>query len=172
MTYYIGMIECSPDLYHHGITGQKWGVRRFQNEDGSLTGAGEKRYGSLKGSLRRGMAKVYSVNEKHYSKRGNKIMANANKMAKEQMLKKADEADKEKQRLKNDPEHQKKVAERRKKAAIIGGSIAAAGLAAYGGYKIHQINQNKTTAARDMLIRQMNQENAEMIAAFKAKYMR
>lgn len=33
------------ELYHHGIKGQRWGVRRFQNEDGSLTPAGEKRYG-------------------------------------------------------------------------------------------------------------------------------
>lgn len=24
------------ELYHHGIKGQRWGVRRFQNEDGSL----------------------------------------------------------------------------------------------------------------------------------------
>ena len=31
-------------LYHHGIKGQKWGVRRFQNEDGSLTPAGKERY--------------------------------------------------------------------------------------------------------------------------------
>ena len=32
------------ELYHHGIRGQKWGVRRFQNADGSLTSAGIKRY--------------------------------------------------------------------------------------------------------------------------------
>ena len=34
------------ELYHHGIKGQRWGVRRFQNEDGSLTNAGEQRYNS------------------------------------------------------------------------------------------------------------------------------
>ena len=32
------------DLQHHGIKGQKWGVRRFQNKDGSLTAKGKKRY--------------------------------------------------------------------------------------------------------------------------------
>ena len=32
-------------LSHHGIKGQKWGVRRFQNEDMSLTPAGKERYG-------------------------------------------------------------------------------------------------------------------------------
>lgn len=32
-------------LIHHGIQGQKWGVRRYQNEDGSLTSAGKRRYG-------------------------------------------------------------------------------------------------------------------------------
>ncbi len=31
-------------LYHHGTKGMKWGVRRFQNADGSLTPAGKKRY--------------------------------------------------------------------------------------------------------------------------------
>lgn len=32
-------------IYHFGIKGQRWGVRRFENEDGSLTAAGKKRYG-------------------------------------------------------------------------------------------------------------------------------
>lgn len=37
-------------LAHHGIKGQKWGVRRFQNPDGSFTDEGRRRYGYGKGS--------------------------------------------------------------------------------------------------------------------------
>ena len=40
------------ELYHHGIKGQKWGVRRFQNKDGSLTPAGERRYDDSDGVKR------------------------------------------------------------------------------------------------------------------------
>ena len=31
------------NLSHHGIRGMRWGVRRFQNKDGSLTKSGKKR---------------------------------------------------------------------------------------------------------------------------------
>lgn len=33
------------ELYHHGIKGQKWGIRKYQNEDGTLTAEGKARYG-------------------------------------------------------------------------------------------------------------------------------
>lgn len=44
MTSY--QIVTENDLVHHGIKGMKWGVRRYRNEDGTLTAAGKKRYGS------------------------------------------------------------------------------------------------------------------------------
>lgn len=39
------------ELYHWGIKGMKWGVRRYQNSDGSLTAAGRKRYTDKDGNL-------------------------------------------------------------------------------------------------------------------------
>ena len=56
-------------LYHHGILGMKWGVRRFQNKDGSLTSAGKKRYGdgdgdSSSGNSGQSKKKKFSISKK------------------------------------------------------------------------------------------------------------
>ena len=44
-------------LAHHGVKGQKWGIRRYQNADGSLTEAGKKRYYDSDGKVK----KIYPV---------------------------------------------------------------------------------------------------------------
>lgn len=38
----------SNELYHHGVKGQKWGVRRYQYADGSLTPAGKNVMGIIR----------------------------------------------------------------------------------------------------------------------------
>jgi hypothetical protein len=40
------------ELYHWGIKGMKWGIRRYQNKDGSLTNAGRKRYAEEEAKLK------------------------------------------------------------------------------------------------------------------------
>lgn len=45
------LVPSDSELYHHGVKGMKWGVRRYQNADGSLTAAGKKRAAKLSEKL-------------------------------------------------------------------------------------------------------------------------
>ena len=66
------------ELYHYGVKGMKWGVRRYQNEDGSLTPRGKKRF-----------AKEYDKRSKltmrKLSKQGNRMYMNAYNKAADDM---------------------------------------------------------------------------------------
>ena len=53
-------------LSHHGLKGQKWGVRRYQNYDGTLTFAGKKRALSIQNAYTE-----LSKNKKYHDKDGN-----------------------------------------------------------------------------------------------------
>ena len=46
-------INTSNELYHHGIKGQKWGVRRYRNKNGTLTNTAKARYGMSKKEVKR-----------------------------------------------------------------------------------------------------------------------
>lgn len=63
-------------LIHHGILGQKWGVRRYQNPDGSLTSEGKEHYGKG-GSSEYGKGRGYGNSAKRYSKNRASKMTNA-----------------------------------------------------------------------------------------------
>lgn len=73
----------SPELYHHGIPGQRWGIRRYQNPDGTLTAAGRKRLNKhydMDGNLNRRGEKIVNYEKqsretminKQYNKKFNK----------------------------------------------------------------------------------------------------
>lgn len=85
---YYGTAARSPELYHHGIMGMKWGVRRYQNEDGSYTAAGRARYGvsgSRVGTGRTNLRRAYeqernlpaNVRERENYKRTQKEVQNS-----------------------------------------------------------------------------------------------
>ena len=69
MNYYGYEFIRESDLTHHGIKGQKWGVRRFQNEDMTWTAAGKERYGD--GNVADAKS-AYKAAKKAYNKSFNK----------------------------------------------------------------------------------------------------
>lgn len=54
------------ELYHHGIKGQRWGVRRYQNKDGTLTNAGKKRYSQIVNEIDGNLDRTFADAEKKY----------------------------------------------------------------------------------------------------------
>lgn len=75
------------ELQHWGIKGMKWGHRRFQNKDGSLTPAGEKRYYNDDGSLTKKGDKFYAKEKKRLEAQKVKVEAASARKAEVEKLK-------------------------------------------------------------------------------------
>ena len=56
---YIGQLVSPNTLKHYGILGMKWGIRRYQYEDGTLTPAGKKRYAKDQERIGKSLNKEY-----------------------------------------------------------------------------------------------------------------
>lgn len=70
------------ELYHHGVKGMHWGIRRYQNADGSLKPAGAKRYGNGEVSAKKATRKAKTeMTDEERAARNAKIKSTAKKVA-------------------------------------------------------------------------------------------
>ena len=81
-------------LSHHGIRGQRWGVRRFQNEDGSLTNAGRKRLGYATKGATQAVKKAFKAGVKTGAKAVKAAKAHHEKAEAKKIEKKKEKASK------------------------------------------------------------------------------
>lgn len=161
------------ELYHHGILGQKWGVRRYQNEDRTWTEAGKKRYGH--GQVSDAGKKYYEAKKtrkQEYKTRAqdldvkSKLINNATNLSKEEkrnydyavsmeFAKKLDKSDEKLKAAKKEYKDSTSLGQRvsdkwnnldpkTQKAIKVGAAVAGTALVTYGAYKLHEANSNKS----------------------------
>lgn len=106
------------ELYHYGVKGMRWGVRRYQNKDGSLTPAGKRR--SINQEARQYRKELYK--EHNFTR----------KLAKEES------ENWKKGQLEEAGLKDNSLTDKQKKAIKIGAAVAGTALVAYGGYKLYK----------------------------------
>lgn len=111
-------IYANGELYHYGVKGMKWGVRRYQNKDGSLTDTGKRR--------------AINREAKQYRKELYKEHNLTRKLAKEES------SNWKKGRLEEAGIKDTTMTDQQKKMIKAGAAVAGAALVAYGGYKLYE----------------------------------
>lgn len=102
------------ELYHHGTKGMRWGIRRYQNKDGSLTPAGKKRYKSTEEELK-AREKVIKNKERVRAMQAKQEAKKAELDAREKALE-PEKAPKQKRGLFNKKQSTKQAAPNKKKS--------------------------------------------------------
>lgn len=122
------------EIYHHGIKGQRWGIRRYQNPDGSLTSAGMKRY-------QKQQRKIDESRKKGLTSNDRRVVAKNTKYLTDEEVIKRGERFKAEDAIRSRPVKQytegQKFALRMVEKTI---TIAAVSAAAFVGYKYFKKN--------------------------------
>lgn len=132
-------------LEHHGVRGQKWGERRYQNPDGSLTAAGRAHYGVDQGGSRR-MSRQYN----RQVKKLNRLIA---------------KADKDTQRA-NIEKYNKRAKTAMKVGNVAAGTAAVLGLGVHG---LGRLAKNLDDNVTNSVYREMDRERASSNTYFDSK---
>ena len=81
MDYYGTSFWSPTDLTHYGVLGMKWGIRRYQNKDGSLKPAGKKRYITVRDGLQNARTAGQEAWRKSVSDNGGKLVGKSKSIA-------------------------------------------------------------------------------------------
>jgi len=154
------------ELYHFGILGQKWGVRRYQNLDGSLTAAGKKRYYDAKSEYQRAKNDYKSGRDSY----GNVVTAKRKLRESKDLLKRAKKADAGKYMYESGKTitSNEDAIRRNKKMMNTVGTIAALSIAAHNLAKQRGIGEKEVTFAIDNNLHHVNQRDVAALAVIGA----
>ena len=149
MGYYDDVLE------HHGILGQKWGVRRFESSSGHLTAAGKNRYNSVDGKYQKVKKVTAALTDPMRNAKGGPVKDNVErennlrrKYGKkttfennQEYIKPVEDSSRKANSSDTKPTEKKGLTDKQKKMIIAGAAVVGTAVAAYGGYKLYQLNE-------------------------------